>query len=79
MSPMRSHTVREVLPPAAPAPVHPLTREQCDRCGVRAYVMVLTKDGPLTWCAHHFRGHATAIAALGATVTTDLRHELTST
>lgn len=52
--------------------------EKCDQCRHRAYVMVMTKDGPLAFCSHHFDQHA-AILGVTAAVIHDIRSELAPT
>ena len=80
MSPMRAETatdqastVNGVLPPA-----RDMAYERCESCGHRAYVMVMTADGPLAFCAHHFQENALALAGVGAVIH-DIRDQLVST
>lgn len=37
-------------------------KDRCDACGARAYVRAEFASGPLYFCAHHARKHASAIA-----------------
>ena len=80
MSPMPAETVTELDPtptlvlPAAETMAH----ERCDQCGHRAYVMTMTADGALAWCAHHYAEHAIVLASRAAVIH-DIRAELTPT
>lgn len=53
----------------------PLTAaDRCDRCSARAMVeTVITRDGSLLWCAHHFAFFEDALKAFGATMLVDER------
>lgn len=43
----------------------PLTaQDRCDRCGVAAQARTMHDNGPLLWCAHHFRKHMVALSPL---------------
>jgi hypothetical protein len=68
--------------PGAPAPIVPvpldMAHERCDVCGQGAYVMVMTVDGPLAFCAHHFREKAVALAQVSAIIH-DIRGQLAPT
>ena len=52
------------------APSRPLSAlDTCDRCGAQAYVRVLlANNGELTFCAHHGRKHATALAEVAVDI-----------
>lgn len=54
----------------AMAPSRPLTAmDVCDRCGAQAYVrVVLPGSGELTFCAHHSRQHADALAKVAVEI-----------
>jgi hypothetical protein len=52
--------------------LHP--NDQCDRCGMQAYVNVRMPSGRfLLWCLHHFSKHERHLRAAGGVVTTDHR------
>jgi hypothetical protein len=49
-------------------------KDQCDRCGMQAYVNVRLRSGRfLLWCAHHFEVHERRLKAAGGVVTADGR------
>lgn len=57
--------------------------DRCDRCGVRAYVLVSVLvpnrgDHELLFCAHDYRLHERQILASGARVLIDQRRQLQS-
>jgi hypothetical protein len=48
--------------------------DQCDRCGMQAYVNVRMRSGRfLLWCVHHFEVHERRLEAAGGVVTADHR------
>ena len=55
--------------------------DRCDRCGVRAYVLVTvlvpeSGDHELLFCAHDYRQHEAKLAKCGARVVLDQRGQL---
>ena len=55
--------------------------DRCDRCGVRAYVLVSvfipeSGDHELLFCAHDYRQHEAKLAKSGAQVVLDERGQL---
>jgi len=57
--------------------------DRCDRCGVRAYVLVSVSvpnrgDHELLFCAHDFRKHEPQLLLSGARVLLDDRRQLQS-
>ena len=55
--------------------------DRCDRCGVRAYVLVSvfvpdSGDHELLFCAHDYRQHEAKLASSGARVVLDQRRQL---
>ncbi len=70
-TPVRPASPVTAAPPAAPDMSH----ERCDICGYRAYVMVMTADGPLAFCAHHFQSNAVALAGVSMVIR-DVRNQL---
>jgi len=55
--------------------------DRCDRCGVRAYVLVSVVlpgngDHELLFCAHDYRQYEAKLASSGARVLLDQRHQL---
>lgn len=49
---------------------------RCDRCGFRAYVLVMLRDLVLVFCKHHFEQHELALMAAGWDTIVDSRDEL---
>ena len=55
--------------------------DRCDRCGVRAYVLVSvfvpdSGESELLFCAHDYRQHEVKLASSGARVVLDQRCQL---
>ena len=55
--------------------------DRCDRCGLRAYVLVSvcvpeSGDDELLFCAHDYRRHEAKLANFGARVVLDQRGQL---
>ena len=55
--------------------------DRCDRCGLRAYVLVSVPvpgsgDHELLFCAHDYREHEAKLAKCGARVVLDQRGQL---
>jgi len=80
MSPMSTETASDLASTVSVAMPSALdmAHERCESCGHRAYVMVMTADGPLSFCAHHFQENAIALEAVGAVIS-DIRDQLTPT
>jgi len=80
MSLMRAETATELAPTVAVAlpAAQDMARERCDTCEHRAYVMVVTAQGPLSFCAHHFQENAIELAGVSAIIH-DIRNELVPT
>jgi len=80
MSLMRAETATDPASTATgelPA-ARDMAYERCESCGHRAYVMVMTADGPLAFCAHHYQENALALAGVGVVIH-DIRDQLTPT
>ena len=78
MSLMRAATATELAPTITETMAPDMAHERCDLCGHRAYVMVMTAGGPLTFCAHHFQEGAIALAGVSAVIH-DIRDQLVPT
>lgn len=50
--------------------------DRCDGCGHAAAVAVMLGDSELLFCAHHYNAAEVKLAALGAVLTGDRRHDI---